>query len=177
MEGSGAIYQTHTTCQSPSTYRLCASTQSFPVFEAEGSGEVTRSRAVDWTRLLRTFLEVLRSAHIFPTTGKHGTSLLLLRDPAMRVPALLVSLLAGLLGVCGEPSTSARGLIAQSAQLEVVVGPIGPRPTVTLSTVAEDYTTLVHAEFPHHAVRIARVHDFCDPTVRCANPYHSLRLF
>jgi hypothetical protein len=138
---------------------------------------VTRSRAVDWTRLLRTFLEVLRSTHIFPTTGEHGTSLLLLRDSTMRVPTLLVSLLAGLLGVCGEPSDSARGLIDQSAQLEAVVGPIRPRPTASLSTVAEDYQTLTHAGFPQHAVRIARVHDFCDPTVRCANPCRSLRLF
>jgi hypothetical protein len=95
----------------------------------------------------------------------------------MRVSALLVSLLAGLLSVCGQPSASALGLIDQSAQLEAVVGPIRPRPTVTLSTVAEDYTTLTHAGFPQHAVRIARVHDFCDPTVRCANPYYSLRLF
>ena len=31
-----------------------------------------------------------------------------------------------------------------------------------------EFTTLRHAAHPQHSVRIRRVHDFCDPDVKCA---------
>jgi hypothetical protein len=74
---------------------------------------------------------------------------------------LLIALLALAVGIGAHKQT----ILADKLHNETVSNdlPVLPESLASLRSI-DSFTTLSHARFPHHAVRIKRS-DFCDPTV------------